>query len=499
MSIHLSRKTPIEAQVRGQCSSWTVRCSEESEASERMRSLALFAHPMNGNALLTDAIAAPVPNRFTFIDLFAGLGGFHTALARLGGKAVFAAEWVPALNELYARNYGLTPIGDVMGIGINDIPSHDVLTAGFPCQPFSKAGEQLGFEHTEQGNLFFRVAEIIAAKRPTYFILENVPNILRHRSGATIKRIQDTLEALGYEVKIGRFSPHEFGVPQIRDRVYIIGSTVGLKDFNWPIPGKSSTSIRSVLDSYPTDARPLSDNALQCLEVWDDFLRASPSKLQLPSFPLWSMEWGATYPYEDETPFALSTELGTMGLDLYLGNFGVSLSGLTVEEQMDLLPSHARRPVFKFPKWKIDFIRQNREFYAANKEWIDPWLPTVQRFSSSFQKFEWNAKGESKSIWNFVIQMRASGVRVKRPTTSPSLVAMTDTQVPIIAWERRYMTPRECARLQSLEGIELPERRSDAYKALGNAVNAKVVEKIASALIGSSLDTSLHGEIPKAA
>ena len=202
------------------------------------------------------------------------------------------------------------------------------------------------------------------------------------------------------------------------------------------------------------------------------------------------MEFGADYPYEDETPFALATELGSRGLAEYSGSFGVSLHGLTVEEQMAALPSHARRPVFKFPKWKVDFIRQNRQFYEENKAWIDPWLPKIQGFTSSFQKFEWNAKGENKSIWEFVIQMRASGVRVKRPTTAPSLVAMTDTQVPIIAWEKRYMTPRECARLQSLDHIQLPASRGDAYKALGNAVNAKVVEMIAGSLLGDGLDLS---------
>ena len=423
---------------------------------------------------------------FTFIDLFAGLGGFHTALKNLGGRAVFAAEWVPYLADLYEKNYGLRPVGDVMSVRPSDIPDHDVLTAGFPCQPFSKAGEQLGFEHTEQGSLFFRVAKIIAAKKPSYFILENVPNLLRHRGGATIERILTDLRAMDYEVDLERYSPHEFGVPQIRERVYIVGSLRGLKHFSWPTPSKPETSIRDVLDVNPRDAKPLPANALACLEAWDQFLKASPPDLQIPSFPIWAMEFGADYPYEDETPFALTQELGSRGLAAYTGSFGTPLFGLPVADQLANLPSHARRSVYSFPKWKIDFIRQNRAFYAEHREWIDPWLPTIQSFPSSFQKFEWNAKGENKTVWEFVVQMRASGVRIKRPTTAPSLVAMTDTQVPIIAWERRYMTPRECARLQSLDHIELPERRGDAYKALGNAVNAKVVEAIASALVVST-------------
>jgi DNA (cytosine-5)-methyltransferase 1 len=431
---------------------------------------------------------------FDFVDLFAGLGGFHVALKALGGRGVFAAEWVPVLQNLYEENHGLRPVGDITGVSPSEIPDHDVLTAGFPCQPFSKAGEQLGFEHTEQGQLFFSVQKILEAKRPRFFILENVPNLLRHKNGETIERIVRELELLGYEVDKARFSPHNFGIPQIRDRVYIVGALKkfgGLSRFRWPLAEMNPTSILDVLDKNPDDLRPLSAEVSRCLEVWDEFLRLSPADVKLPSFPIWTMEFGATYPYEDETPFALASELGSAGLSEYSGSFGRALGGLTVESQMELLPSHARRPVFKFPKWKIDFIRQNRQFYEDNREWIEPWLPKVQTFPSSFQKFEWNAKGEERSIWNFVVQLRASGVRVKRPTTAPSLVAMTDTQVPIIGWERRHMSPRECSRLQSLDHLKLPERRGEAYKALGNAVNATVVARIASNLVDSELSFKL--------
>jgi DNA (cytosine-5)-methyltransferase 1 len=428
-------------------------------------------------------------SHFKFVDLFAGLGGFHLALAAIGGKCVFAAEWQDHLRQLYKLNFGILPAGDIRAVDVGSVPDHDVLTAGFPCQPFSKAGDQLGFECTEQGGLFFNVESIIRTKRPRFFILENVPNLLKHDSGRTWERIQEILgrtpDGLGYHIAARRFSPHNFGIPQIRDRVYIVGSRLPLDGFVWPETSDAETSIDTVLDDNPSDAKALSPQVLECLSVWNDFLKRCPAKVELPSFPLWSMEWGATYPFEDETPFALKKEFGVEGLKGFKGSHGVKVGHLrTIEERWYALPSHARTEMKRFPKWKKDFIRQNRKFYEENKSWIDPWQEKILKFPSSLQKFEWNIKGGKRDIWQHVIQFRASGVRVKRRTTAPSLIAMTDTQVPIIAWQKRYMTPGECARLQSLEGLkQLPNTPSKAFHALGNAVNSSVVLRVAEALL----------------
>jgi DNA (cytosine-5)-methyltransferase 1 len=432
---------------------------------------------------------------FRFIDLFAGLGGFHVALQELGGEGVFAAEWDATLNALYKDNFDIKPWVDVNDLNdeatiAREVPEHDVLTAGFPCQPFSKAGEQLGFSHTLQGELFFKVLAILKVKRPRRFILENVPNILRHQNGETLATIRKELEGLGYTVGVHKFSPHEFGVPQIRERAYFVGSLDGLDGFQWPSPTRAKTDISSVLDKQAKPTRAIPAQTLQAIDMWGDFLKRAPEALKLPSFPIWSMEFRATYPYEDATPPAIWKELGPSDLDHALGSFGFGLKGLTQAEQFELLPSHARRPTdLKFPSWKQAFIRQNRQFYWANQKWIDPWLAEWEpwKLPSSLRKFEWNVQGGGRRIDEYVLQVRASGLRVKRTSTAPSLIAMTHTQVPILGKDivgvRRYMTPAECASLQSLGSISLPDGDLRAYKALGNAVNADVVLAIAEPLL----------------
>jgi DNA (cytosine-5)-methyltransferase 1 len=415
-----------------------------------------------------------------FVDLFAGLGGFHLALAELGHDCVFACEKEDHLRAIYKTNFGIEPFPDIRAVEPHAIPRHDILCAGFPCQPFSKAGEQEGFECPTNGDLFDHVMRIVRYHKPRYLLLENVANLREHNEGATWASMEARLSRAGYSVKAQKLSPHRFGIPQIRERLFIVASRRGLEDFAWPAAVSASTTIESVLDEKPINPKQLSARVTDCLNVWQRFLKAMPRSVEVPSYPIWTMEFGATYPFEHVTPWAERASLGRCR-----GSHGAPLRGMGWDEALTHLPSHARGKTATFPKWKVRFIQQNRDFYAANRKWIDPWLPAINRFPSSLQKLEWNCNGEERDIWKYVIQFRASGVRVKRRTTSPSLIAMTITQVPIIAWQRRYMSPLECARLQSMDALkELPRSEGAVYSALGNAVNVKVVRLVAESLVG---------------
>lgn len=126
-----------------------------------------------------------------FVDLFSGLGGFHLALEQLGHRCVFASELDPSLQGLYLENFGLRPSGDIRKVLIATIPAHEILCAGFPCQPFSKAGEQDGFDCPSWGDLFDRVVAILKHHEPEHLLLENVPNLLKHDGGKTWSRVEN--------------------------------------------------------------------------------------------------------------------------------------------------------------------------------------------------------------------------------------------------------------------------------------------------------------------
>lgn len=200
---------------------------------------------------------------YKMIDLFAGIGGTRLGFHLTGRtKSVFSSEIDKFAAKTYKANFGDTPFGDITKINENDVPDHDILVGGFPCQAFSQAGKKLGFEDT-RGTLFFNIARILKAKRPKAFLLENVRNLLSHDKGRTYKVIEQTLLDLGYQVNLMVFKAKDFGVPQNRERIYIVGfdkeNVPNYNDFTPPIPPCTPTKVGDILESNVNEKYTISD------------------------------------------------------------------------------------------------------------------------------------------------------------------------------------------------------------------------------------------------
>jgi DNA (cytosine-5)-methyltransferase 1 len=189
---------------------------------------------------------------FKFIDLFAGLGGIRIPFEEYGGECVFSSEWDKFAQISYQENHGEVPHGDITQIRPEEIPTFDLLLGGFPCQPFSHAGHKKGFEDT-RGTLFFNIAEIISYHKPKAVFLENVKGLLSHDKGRTFREVTRILEELGYTVSSKLHNARDFGVPQNRERIYIVAMLGGTK-FEFAEPGPTSSKIKLGTILEPEDS-----------------------------------------------------------------------------------------------------------------------------------------------------------------------------------------------------------------------------------------------------
>lgn len=224
----------------------------------------------------------PRLNSFKFIDLFCGIGGFRLAFERAGGECVFSSDWDKYARQTYAANFGEEPYGDIHSIAVADIPRHDILCAGFPCQPFSIAGvskknslgRKHGFDDERQGNLFFSISDIIDYHQPSAFVLENVKNLCRHDKGRTFQIIYDTLtKALGYKVYY-KVIDARFVVPQHRERIFIVGFKPE-RAFSFPEFPSTGPSLSSVLEKSVLEKYTLSDHLWTYLQNYAEKHRAA--------------------------------------------------------------------------------------------------------------------------------------------------------------------------------------------------------------------------------
>ncbi|MGF1540098.1 MAG: DNA (cytosine-5-)-methyltransferase [Pleurocapsa sp.] len=197
-----------------------------------------------------------IKNPIKFIDLFAGIGGMRIAFESNNSKCVFSSEWDKYARQTYETNFGELPYGDLNAIAPEDIPDHDILLAGFPCQPFSNIGKREGFLHQTQGTLFYTIASILQVKKPLCFLLENVPGLVTHNRGETFQIILETLNSLNYDVRYAILDAAKFNLPQFRSRIYLVGFQRDYLQrrvqFNFPLGQENDVYIDSFVESNVT-------------------------------------------------------------------------------------------------------------------------------------------------------------------------------------------------------------------------------------------------------
>ncbi len=409
---------------------------------------------------------------FTFADLFAGIGGFHAALSKHGGESGFVSEIDEHAHKVYAKNWlegDLELIaGDITKLtaGQVRVPKHNVLTGGFPCQPFSKSGNQRGVAEV-RGTLFYDILRIVETKKPDLILLENVRNLVGPKHIGDYKVMIRLIRELGYVVSDEPtiLSPHEIpehlgGTPQHRERVFI-----GAIRMNASV-ASSLRSIGPLLPRHPfKDLGPIEWDLAEYLEKYSSSTSSKPSGTEISA---------------DQK---IALHVWNNFVKRHLKENGEQLPGLPLWTEF-WKPRNEIRFSRSLPDWKRRFIERNSEFYVSNRKWIDPWLreSNLEELIPSYRKFEWQAQ-DHKNINNCLVQFRPSGIRVKAPTYVPTFVAMAQT--PVLAWEKRTLGVGEAKVLQGFpKSFNFGDQRDSlSFKQIGNAVHVGAASIVFQSLI----------------
>lgn len=397
---------------------------------------------------------------FTYVSLFSGIGGFETALNRLGGKCVMASEIDKHANKAYEVLYGMPTAGDITKIAAEDVPDHDLLTAGFPCQAFSIAGKRLGFEDT-RGTLFFEVARIAKVKRPKIVLLENVKGLISHDKGRTLDTIIQTLCDIGYTVDFNVLNSKYFGVPQNRERIFIIG----------------------VLNGETADWNPQGNDVVA---------KGKRRIAQLDGVRTFNFDWppqtGVTTRLCDilednvDERFYLSEEK-TAKLVVQLGERFDSREGIAIQK------THGATTTVKFNETgtsqsaRLDKIPMTVE-PIRDKQSVAPIIyGNLNHYGNDQMNRVYSTDGVSPTL-----TVVSGGGREQK-------IAITDsTEKTTPRYRIRKLTPLECFRLQGFPDeyhaklTAANVSNSQLYKMAGNAVTVNVIEAIGRSLLGLLTD-----------
>jgi DNA (cytosine-5)-methyltransferase 1 len=379
-----------------------------------------------------------------FIDLFCGIGGFHQAMKMIGGTCVLACDIDKDCRRVYFDNYGLEPLSNVKDINEKTMPNFDILCAGFPCQAFSNGGKKKCFGD-DRGLLFDEIVRIAREKQPKFMFLENVKHILKVSNGEVIQYIKKKIDDIGYILQLFEISPHNFGIPQQRERVYFVCIR---KDIYNGIPITLPTYTGTLdftrfLDNPEeiNDKYFIKGDVLNVLNAWDKMVK----QFQV----------------------------------------GEKISPTIMIN--DAFVNYSETEFNSFPDWKREYITKNKPLLEKYNDEFLTWYvehSELLKKREIYGKLEWQTGPikQNDSIFNHFIQIRQSGIRVKKCQYFPTLVAIC--QIPIYGKEKRYITPRECARLQSFpESFRLSEDDKKSYKQLGNSVNVDNVYTVISSTL----------------